>query len=156
MENNRFLTTESPNNWTREEYRNMQLTINESKCLLYKEQKNWDLCLNSIEDWLSFDIELIEETITTIDEEGKTHKEKKYGMNTNIYKETKAKIRKYRNKIGDISGRATDPARRKNNEEEAREVTDEIRDLIDFMFNLNRELGVTYRRQIDPKKAALG
>jgi hypothetical protein len=154
--NKNFLNTDTPDFWTREMQRVLQFTNIEQDIRRFKSMGEWEQLLNAAEDLLELQMEVMEEKVVSADEEGNKTTTVTRGKTTARYKKSDDKIKNLRTRVREGNGRYTDPARRRNNTEERFLLETEIRELIADLYQNNIELGLTYKKQADPRKAALG
>lgn len=154
--NKNFLNTDTPDFWTREMQRVLQFTNIEQDIRRFKSMGEWEQLLNAAEDLLELQMEVMEEKLVLTDGEGNKTTTNLKGKATTRYKTSDEKIKNLRIRERESNSRYTDPARRRNNAEERFHLENEIRELISDLYQNNIELGLTYKKQADPRKAALG
>lgn len=136
--------------WTKEAKRIEQITKVEDKINAYKELGEWSLVLNSMEDYLGFQVEAIEEKVK---DEGTGKVKTLKGIETNIYKEQNAEIQELIMKWEQMSLRAGDPARRMNQYQERAELIGRVKKMIGILYQNNIRFNLTYRKKNDPYEA---
>lgn len=154
--NKNFLNTDTPDVWTREMQRVLQFTNCEQDLRRFKSMGEWEQVLNVLEDLLMLQMETMDEKVTTKEGEDPPVTIKVKGKDTARFKVSYEKIKELRVRERSSNARFADPARNRNTKEERAHIEDEIRELVIDIFQNNIDLGLTYRKQSDPKKAALG
>lgn len=144
------LKTEESRIWTKEGARINQTTIIEDKINYYKETQQWEFVLNSMEDYLRFQMEAMSEKI--VDEQG--HKKTVVGMETPTWKALDQELKELTNEWKQTQPRTNDPAARMNNKTKREELVDKIKELINKLYHNNVKFALTYQRKDDPMKAA--
>lgn len=136
--------------WTKEAKRIEQITKVEDKINAYKELGEWGLVLNSMEDYLGFQVEAIEEKIKD-ETTGKVKTLK--GIETNIYKDQTKEIQELIQLWEQMGMRAGDPARRMNQYQERSIIVGRIKKMIGMLYQNNIRFNLTYRKKQDPMDA---
>lgn len=148
------LKGDSPEIWTKESLRIVQITALEDKINLYKEAGQWGLVLNSMEDYLRFQMEAMEEKLKENNADGTPTKRTVIGMATPTWNEMSTELRELVDNWELLSINKIDPATRMNDQEERRELIRRIKDLLNRIYNNNVKFALTYKRKDDPMKAA--
>lgn len=132
--------------WTKEAKRIDQITAVEDKINLYKEQGQWGLVLNALEDYLRFQVEAIEE-------KDPETKKKVQGIKTITYTTQMGEILELQEAWMNLNTRSKDPATQRNSMMEMQYLTRRIKVMIDKIYHNNIVYNLTYRRAPDPMEA---
>jgi hypothetical protein len=150
--NRDFLKTDTPEIWTKEQYRNEQFMKIEFAMFDSERVNDYQQLIKLARMYLRLQMEVMEEKHQ--DEKGKKYT--LMGKDTHMFQTIKAKIDELELQIQVLTKHYSDPAMQRNATESKREVIIEINELLDQLFHNNTVLGLNYKKKNDPMKAAYG
>lgn len=152
--NNNFLKSDTPEVWTKEVYRNQQFLVLETNMFDAELIEDYGKLLRLSRIYLRLQMEVMEERVDTVNDEGEKKSVKELGMKTPLFQNMKREIDELEYKWSLMQTKKLDPVMRSNDHRERRELIKRIQNLQDGLFHNNTVLGLNYKKKMDVMKAA--